>query len=548
MRKSLPFLLLVFLLVSVTAQGQVLLGYTLKKSWNTQQLDSFYTSMGLPSILLPQSYGVDIYKVVYRTVSYDGVTPVNASGLMVIPQNKNCVSPILSYQHGTVLKRTDAPSNLTGEYVIGVAMGADGYVGIIPDYLGLGESTGIHPYVHANSEATAVADMIRATREACNQLGVGLNGQVFLTGYSQGGHATMAAHRYLVQQFPNEFKVQASVPMSGPYSLSEVMRDLILSDVPYSNPAYLPMVINTYRTVYNIYPNLGDALVHPYDSLVPAWTTGTYSSGYVDNQMNQRGVNPPKLIIKPAVLDTFTTDSTHVLRVLLKQNDVYRWVPQEPVHFLYCMGDEQVSYHNTLKAYDYMTQAGAPHVSMNNVDSTLDHFSCAQFALLQMRSFFEPMRYDKIVPELDHYGFASGPQTPDGSLTLRISGGKPPLTVNWSNGQTGLSATGLVPGTYTATITGADGCSAVATYTLQYLLGIGENVSETEATLFPNPVSEVLYLKNIHGKYTLTDLSGRALKSGNTSAGQSSVSVSELPAGTYLFVSGAFRRLFVKTN
>jgi hypothetical protein len=35
----------------------------------------------------------------------------------------------------------------------------------MPDYIGMGGSPGLHPYVHAASEATASIDMIRAARE-----------------------------------------------------------------------------------------------------------------------------------------------------------------------------------------------------------------------------------------------------------------------------------------------------------------------------------------------------------------------------------------------
>ena len=544
MHKPLLFLISA-LFMGITARAQHLVSFDLRKNWSVQQVDSFYTSQGLPAALLPLDHGVDVYTVVYNTVSYDSVTPTQASGLLVIPHDRPCASPILSYQHGTVLKRVDAPSGLNGEWVVGVAMGADGYIGMIPDYLGLGASPGIHPYVHALSEATAVRDMIRAAREVCDSLDVAYNDQVFLTGYSQGGHATMAAHQYLQAHHSAEFNVVASVPMSGPYSLSEVMRDLILSDVPYSNPAYLPMVITMLHNVYGAYPNLSDGLVSPYDVQVPVWTNGTYSSGYVDGQMNSMGANPPKLIIKPEVLDTFTNDSTHILRVLLKNNDVYRWVPQVPVRFLYCMGDEQVSYLNAIKAYDYMTAAGAPYVSKHNVDSSLDHFSCAQFAMLEMRSFFTPMRHDKIELSLSNYVSATGPDAPDGSLTIGISGGLAPYTIAWSNGQSDSSATGLVPDTYTVTVTGADGCSATAQFILNYTLGIANNASAVP-NLFPNPATDVLYLQHLPGPYSVTDMAGRTVQSGTPTGEQITVDVSSLRAGTYLLQSGVYRKLFIK--
>lgn len=55
----------------------------------------------------------------------------------------------------------------------------------------------------------------------------------------------------------------------------------------------------------------------------------------------------------------------------------------------------------------------------------------------------------------------------DGSITLALSGGKPGnYSVAWNNGQTGITATGLVAGDYIATITDAANCSIQRTYTV----------------------------------------------------------------------------------
>lgn len=55
-----------------------------------------------------------------------------------------------------------------------------------------------------------------------------------------------------------------------------------------------------------------------------------------------------------------------------------------------------------------------------------------------------------------------------GTATLAVSGGMPPYNYDWSTvpAQTGAIATGLVPGTYTATATDQYGCEAVATVTI----------------------------------------------------------------------------------
>lgn len=77
-----------------------------------------------------------------------------------------------------------------------------------------------HPYLHADSEATSVIDSIRAARNVAALQGFGLSGKVMLTGYSQGGHASMATHRAIERDMPGEISVVAGAHLSGPYNLS----------------------------------------------------------------------------------------------------------------------------------------------------------------------------------------------------------------------------------------------------------------------------------------------------------------------------------------
>jgi hypothetical protein len=48
---------------------------------------------------------------------------------------------------------------------------------------------------------------------------------------------------------------------------------------------------------------------------------------------------------------------------------------------------------------------------------------------------------------------ASGPDIPDGSITIFITGGTPPYTILWENGSTTNTINNLLPGTYTVTVT-----------------------------------------------------------------------------------------------
>ena len=64
-----------------------------------------------------------------------------------------------------------------------------------PDYLGLGVSNMLHPYHYAEATASAVIYMVRAGKLFSNSSNeLQHNSQLFLTGYSEEGYASMAAH------------------------------------------------------------------------------------------------------------------------------------------------------------------------------------------------------------------------------------------------------------------------------------------------------------------------------------------------------------------
>jgi gliding motility-associated-like protein len=55
----------------------------------------------------------------------------------------------------------------------------------------------------------------------------------------------------------------------------------------------------------------------------------------------------------------------------------------------------------------------------------------------------------------------------NGSIQVSATGGTPPFTYQWDDGPTGPNRNNLPPGTYTVTVTNANGCSEVATVTLE---------------------------------------------------------------------------------
>ena len=230
--------------------------FILGTSFSQNFISSTFINTIEPSVLMAVSglsltYSVDTYKIVYETTDVDGSATV-ASGAFCIPVSPECQGfPIAVYEHGTSLRKVDVPSEDIQETYIGRIFAAGGYQVVMPDYLGMGESPGLHPYCHGESEATATLDMIRAVREA-QFLGEipGMepdNGELFLTGYSQGGHAAMATHKHIEENnLLEEFNVIASAPCSGPYEITGAMADTILA-ASYSNPGYIVYIMASYQ-------------------------------------------------------------------------------------------------------------------------------------------------------------------------------------------------------------------------------------------------------------------------------------------------------------
>src|SRR5439155_23771664 len=124
-----------------------------------------------------------------------------------------------------------------------------------PDYLGLGLSPGLHPFMHAASETTASLDMLTAAATVTSRRGLHLSGKVFITGFSQGGHSTMATGR-AIQQRPGPWKVTALAPIAGPYDLAGAEFPAMFDPAriePHHASAYLAYILTAWNKLYHLY-------------------------------------------------------------------------------------------------------------------------------------------------------------------------------------------------------------------------------------------------------------------------------------------------------
>lgn len=374
------------------------------------ELQLIVNALGL-SDSLPDINGVEIFKLRYHTVDVFG-NPTIASGALYVPQVSCDSLPMLSFQHGTVMDERNVPSNRSDD-IAGFFYAGTGYITVMPDYLGLGDNPGIHPYIHWESEATAGIDLIRAAREFVeDSLGITDNNQLFITGYSQGGHATMAMHKYIqIHDLQDEFNIVASAPMSGPYALSYDQMDLILrEDSSYYKSEFLPYLFASFNLVYgNLFTDYSQYYDPPFDSLIASWD----SSGIYFHNVSS-GILPENYydFMQDSVLDNIRTLPNHPVNVALRKNNLHNWAPREPVRMLYCLMDSMVSPLNSLTALDTMLALGAPDVQAINVYSEGDHGTCTVPAFFYALAWFDSLALK--------CSASSGSLTPDAAPEIKM--------------------------------------------------------------------------------------------------------------------------------
>ncbi|MFT5472720.1 MAG: hypothetical protein ACI9OU_000610 [Candidatus Promineifilaceae bacterium] len=335
------------------------------------------------------AYDVAIYRVTYDTFDHRRIS-TRASGALCIPLGLS-TAPVISLQHGTIYERLDAPSvALSLEQSLGIAVASEGYIAVQPDYLGLGtNSPGLHPYVHARSSAVASIDMLRASLSVVATVpGANTNGNLFLAGYSQGGHTTLAMLREIEAHHSAEFNVTACAPMAGPHDLSGVMHDVMLSNANYASPAYLPYTLLGLNQVYGIFASPDEVLAPPYDTTIPPLFDGATPSSTINAALP----SVPRQIIATNFLADFESNTNNVVWAVLRANDTWRgWVPQVPVRFIHCAADGTVPVANSHVAMSNLVAAGATRISFFDPSPASGHGDCALPAFLSAKSWFDSL-------------------------------------------------------------------------------------------------------------------------------------------------------------
>ena len=368
----------------ITHQQGEISQVTQRGTLSPAQIQGILSSAGV-QIPFTLSWSVKIIAVNYYSVNHKG-DEILVSGAIFVPQQAGNL-PMLSIQHGTESKRdrvaSVSPTNST-EGIVALITASMGYLTIVPDYPGFGVSTINHPYLHAGWLVPCAIDFLRAARFYASANQIGLDGRIFLTGYSEGGYLTLVMQKVLEEDYAGEFTLTAVAPISGPYDLKGTV-DTILENYQYTTPAYGAYLFTMYNEIYQ-WDRLSGFFQSPYNTMMPGLFNGTKTWGEITNQL------PPSLsdLIQPAFRTNYLNGDEPELTTALTENTILDWIPQTPIHFFHGDADEVVPYQNVLTAIQSLTDSGTPSILLTTIPGGT-HETTGPIAVIGAIQWFESL-------------------------------------------------------------------------------------------------------------------------------------------------------------
>lgn len=342
------------------------------------QIDASTAASGLQLLSGKARCDVKVVALNYHTIGPKS-EETNASGAMFVPGGAcTGAAPLLAYAKGTDMQKPRTLANpADAEAFLLIAMyAAQGYTVVASDYLGYAKSTfDYHPYLHADSEASTVIDAIRAARNAAKDVGATLSGKVMLSGYSQGGHASMAAQRNGERDHAAELNIVAGAHLSGPYNLSgSVKLPVVIAGYQY----FVPFLITSWQKVYgDVYRNVGDVFKAPYasyiETLLPSPTlnfTTLATSGRLPGAAGETPTQARDAMFQPAFVTDLANNPNNGVFLAGKKNDLLGWTPKAPVLLCGGAGDPTVppAVHRDVLRADFAARS-VTNVSSVDVDA-----------------------------------------------------------------------------------------------------------------------------------------------------------------------------------
>ncbi len=213
-------------------------------------------------------YPVDVYRLRYQSLDENGQQTEVRADIYLPSVEKVTPFPVLVYGAGTTgisnvcapLDEQPAERNWGNYQSHLLAYAAQGYIAILPNWLGFDNPGHTHPYFVAELQANAMLDAARAVYNFFDHVPTGdvlarPTEAVFFAGYSSGGHAAFAAKDFAASYAP-ELPIKGIIGFGPTTNVETLLRE---------NPVFSPYVIYAYNKFY------GGQVIDPSDVFLSNW-------------------------------------------------------------------------------------------------------------------------------------------------------------------------------------------------------------------------------------------------------------------------------------
>lgn len=328
-------------------------------------------------------YGADMYRLIYWTQVRG--RPVVASGLVVVPKDA-AIRGVVAYLHGTTTTRAVSPSlpnRADGDQEAAVFAGA-GFVTVLPDYIGLGESDLPQAYLVVQPQTDAAEDMLKAIRGVGGLAGLAGDHPLFLMGFSQGGQSAAGLHRALEQHPLDGYVLTATVAIAGPHDLHGAIIDKLEGPGAEGprNVAYLAFAATAYAAYYD--QPLDSILTPELAARTPGLFDGTHSPEDIVSQLP----SDTRLLFRPEALAALRAGTGWFARAL-RDNQTADWTPRAPLRIVVGEADEDVPPASSNALLD-RSHAGGGTVSLRSIPGA-DHMGAAAQSYAPALTWFDSL-------------------------------------------------------------------------------------------------------------------------------------------------------------
>ena len=313
--------------------------------------------------------------------------PVIASGLVSLPIGTNKLKGIVLYAHGTTTTRSLSPSQADradGNEETAVFAG-NGYLVVLPDYIGLGTSTLPQAFAIVRPQVDASIDMLRAVRQWMKRDSASWNPSLMLMGFSQGGQTVAGLHRELERMPLDGYRLRGTVSVAGPHDLRalSVRKSNVPEALELVNVGYLALAASAYAHYHDV--PLDTVMTPENARAVPELFDGSKPLEFIAQHLP----TDARLLFRPEFLYELQTNKDNWFTRALEENETFAWTPHIPLRIVFGDTDINVQAIASRALYDYAAPRGGA-VSLHPTGPT-DHMATVALSYAPTLEWFDTL-------------------------------------------------------------------------------------------------------------------------------------------------------------